>query len=264
MESLAARAASWRLPLFLGVLALMLAAETAWAVRPWSQGRARRLGFHLGLAAVNGAWTRLLMVGPLLAWTAYVHARGWGAEGLLRLTGWREVAAGVVALDLLNYWWHRLNHEVGFFWRFHRAHHVDTHVDTTTALRFHPGELLLSYGMKALWVLAWGPSTAALVVFEAALTAYAQFHHSNIDLPDRAERLLRLVHMTPRLHAAHHTAALRTRDMNYGTIFLWWDRLFGTVADATPEELATLGLPEGRASGLSPGWFLAAPARLGP
>lgn len=255
---------SWRAAVFLLVLAVMLAAETVRAARPWRDGRGRRLAFHLGLAAVNTVFMRLLVAGPLAAWTGFVHGRGWGGAGLLGLSGWVEVLSGLLVLDLCDYWWHRLNHRVAFFWRFHRAHHSDTHLDATTSLRFHLGELLLSGAAKALWILAWGPSLLAFAVFETAITAYAQFHHANIDLPPGVERLVRLVHMTPRLHAAHHTAERRTRDMNFSTVFLWWDMLFGTLAEAREEELAVLGLPEGRHSDLSPGWFLAAPLRLGP
>jgi sterol desaturase/sphingolipid hydroxylase (fatty acid hydroxylase superfamily) len=68
--------------------------------------------------------------------------------------------------------------------------------------------------------------------------------------------------MTPRLHAAHHTVALRSRDANYATVFLWWDRLFGSFAEADPEELKTLGLAEGRTTDLSYAALWAAPVRL--
>lgn len=254
--------ASWRPAVFLGGLFLMLALETAFPARPWAVPRGRRLGFHVLVAAVNTLLYRLLLAAPLMALAAAVHARGWGLAGALRLSGPAEFAASLVVLDMLDYWWHRWNHRVGFLWRFHRAHHYDTHVDVTTSLRFHFGELVLSGGMKAFWILAWGPSPEAFLVFEAAITAFAQFHHANIDFPDRVERAVRLVVMTPRLHAAHHTASFRSRDANYSTIFLWWDRLFGSLAEADPAELKTLGLSEGRTTDLSYAAFWAAPARL--
>ncbi|TBR22206.1 sterol desaturase family protein, partial [bacterium] len=192
----------WRPAVFLGVLALMLGAETAFPARPWAQPRLKRLGFHALVAAVNTLLYRLALAAPLMALAAAVHAQGLGLSARLGLTGPAEVGATVLFLDLLNYWWHRWNHRVGFLWRFHRAHHSDTHVDVSTSLRFHFGELALSGGLKALWILAWGPSPAAFLVFEAAITACAQFHHANIDFPDAVERLIRSVLMTPRLHAA--------------------------------------------------------------
>ncbi|TPW20107.1 MAG: fatty acid hydroxylase [Elusimicrobia bacterium] len=247
---------------FLGVLALMFAAEKAFPARPWATPRLRRLGFHAVVAAVNTLFYRLLLAAPLMALAAAVHVRGWGLSGALGLTGPAELAASLVVLDMLNYWWHRWNHRVGLLWRFHRAHHSDTHVDVTTSLRFHFGELALSGGLKAFWILAWGPSPAAFLLFEAAVTAFAQFHHANIDLPEPAERLVRRVLMTPRLHAAHHTVSLRSRDANYATVFLWWDRLFGSFAEADRSELERLGLEEGRTTDLDYAAFWAAPARL--
>lgn len=252
----------WRPAVFLGVLGLMLAAETAFPARPWAAPRLKRLGFHALVAGVNSFLYRALLAAPLLALAAAVHARGLGLGARLGLEGPAEVLASLVVLDLLNYWWHRWNHRVPLLWRFHRAHHSDTHVDVTTSLRFHFGELAISGGLKAFWILAWGPSPLAFLVFEAAITAFAQFHHANIDLPEPVERFVRLVHMTPRLHAAHHTVSLRSRDANYATIFLWWDRLFGSFAEADPEELKTLGLQEGRTTDLSYAALWAAPARL--
>lgn len=250
-----------RVPVFFGGLAAMLAAESLRPARPWRTPRGRRLRFHLGLSVFNSLAYRLLAGAPLLLWVAYVHGRGWGAVGLWGLSGLPEVLTTLVVCDGWDYWWHRFNHRVPLLWRFHKVHHMDTHVDATTSLRFHIGELLLSAAAKAGWVLIWGPSVLAFAVFETAITLFAQFHHANVDFPDRVERAVRLVHMTPRLHAAHHTVSLRTRDNNFSTVFLWWDRLFGTFREADYREMETLGLPEGRETYLSFKDLLLWPAR---
>ena len=65
------------------------------------------------------------------------------------------------------------------------------------------------------------------------------------------ERVVRWLYMTPRLHAAHHTVTLRSRDANYSTIFLGWDRLHGTLEEADYGELERLGLEVGRDTDLS-------------
>ena len=80
---------------------------------------------------------------------------------------------------------------------------------------------------------------------------FAQFHHANIDFPDPVEKVLRWFFMTPRLHAAHHTVALRSRDANYSTVFLAWDYIFGTFQEADYKELDELGISQGRNSDLS-------------
>lgn len=241
----------FRLILSVGLLAVMLLVETLRPARAWAEPRLRRLGFHLFVSVFNTTFMRLAVVPPLLLWANYVYKNGWGLADIIGLSGWGEVIATFVLFDLLDYWWHRFNHTVGFLWRFHSVHHTDTHVDVTTSLRFHFGELTLSALAKATWILAWGPSMVGFILFEAGITAYSQFHHSNIDLPDPLERALRWVHMTPRLHAGHHAVSGRTRDANYSTVFLVWDRIFRTLIEPTKDELSKLGLSTGRETYLS-------------
>lgn len=253
---------NFRLLVFLGVLALLGLAETRWRKRAWDAPRWKRWGFHLGVSVFNTVLTRLVAGAPLYWALQFVESRSWGVCHWIGLRGGWEIAATLVFFDGLDYWWHRFNHRLPFLWNFHRMHHVDTQVDVTTSLRFHPGELLISSAVKLSWILFWGPSFLSFMIFEAAITGYSQFHHSNLDFPDPVEKGLRWIHMTPRLHASHHTVARRTRDANFSTIFLIWDRIFGTLKEPDPEEMKRLGLPEGRETYLNFFDFLLAPIRL--
>ncbi len=237
-----------RLVVFFGMLVMMGSAESIWGARLWETGRLRRWFWHGLWSIFNTLWTRILIFTPFVIWLSWVESRQWGIARWLGLRGGLEILITILAYDAYNYWWHRLNHEWTWLWRFHQVHHMDTHVDVTTALRFHPGELLIAYGAKAIWVLVWGPSLAAFVITEMTITAYAQFHHANIDFPDAFEKGLRKLHVTPRLHASHHTVTRRTRDANYSTIFTLWDYLFGSYREPDRHEMQQLGLPEGRTS----------------
>jgi len=170
---------------------------------------------------------------------------------MLSLTPISAILLTIITLDLFDYWWHRFNHRIHLLWRFHKVHHVDTHVDVTTSLRFHPGELMLSAAVKATWILLLGPSLWAFALFETSITLAAQFHHSNIDLPDPSESLIRKVFVTPRYHAAHHTVSQRTGNANFSTIFIFWDKLFNTYRLPDYEEMKYLGLKKGRDTYLS-------------
>jgi len=249
----------FRLILFVSVLTMAGLAEAFWHVRRWETPRWKRWIFHLVLSLFNTVLTRVTVAIPIFHLIRFLQGERWGVSHLLGLDGMYEVIATFVLFDYLDYWWHRFNHTVPFLWRFHKPHHLDTHVDVTTALRFHPGELLLSYLAKSLWIFFWGPSLLGFVVFEAGITAYSQFHHSNIDFPDLWEKRLRWIHMTPRLHTSHHTVSLRTRSANYSTVFLIWDRLFGTLKEPDFTEMKSLGLSEGRTTYLSPVAFLKSP-----
>ena len=240
-----------RLVVFIGGFLLFFLLESLFPARRSDASRWSRLGFNLGVAALNTVLVRVLIYVPMLLWTVYVEEEGWGLSRWLGLEGWTEIIVSLVVLDAFDYLWHRGNHRVRFLWRFHKGHHADTGMDVGTALRFHPGELLLSGGAKALWVLAWGPTPVAWFLFEVLVSLCAQFHHSNIDFPDRVERWLSRFIVTPRFHAAHHAVERRFGDANFSTILSIWDRLFGSYADpgarAYPAWLASgLGLPQQR------------------
>ena len=242
---------SGRLLVFVVGLGVFLVVETLCPARPWHGMRWQRLGFHAGVAALNIVLVRVFAYVPFLLWLVYVDEQGWGLSRWLGLFGWTEFVLSVVVLDLFDYAWHRANHRVPLLWRLHKAHHADTGMDVTTALRFHPGELLVSALMKALWVLVWGPSMIAWFLFEALVSLCAQFHHSNIDFPDRIERWLAWLLVTPRYHAAHHAVDRHYGDANFCTIFSIWDRLFGSYVrpangGETTRAADALGLPEAR------------------
>ncbi len=255
-----------KLVVFIAGLLLFLAVETAVPARPWHGARWRRLGFHVGVATLNTVLIRLFVYVPFLLWVVYVEEAGWGLSRWLGFVGWTEILLSVVVLDLFDYIWHRANHRVRFLWRFHKAHHADTAMDVTTSLRFHPGELVLSALMKAVWILVWGPTVVAWFLFEALVSLCAQFHHSNIDFPNTVEGWLSRVLVTPRYHAAHHAVDQRYGNANFSTIFSIWDRLFRSYArpaddGATTRAADALGLPHARELAFSPVAWLDEPLR---
>ena len=237
--------------IFVGGFSVMFCLESFFPSRPWQQSRFKRLLFHIGLVVFNILLIQLLAVASLLAWVGYVNDRQWGLAPLLGLGAVESIIISVIVLDMFMYWWHRFNHRVAFLWRFHKVHHVDTHVDVTTALRFHPGELFISVFVKAAWILVLGPGVLAFIIFESCISLASHFHHSNIDFPDSVENVIRKVFVTPRFHAAHHTVKRRTGDNNFSTIFIFWDMVFGSWRKPDYEEMKYLGLPKGRDSYLT-------------
>ncbi|MGE0373593.1 MAG: sterol desaturase family protein [Gammaproteobacteria bacterium] len=245
-----------KLYVFLGGLALFALAEQLFPARPWRRARRRRWLFHAGVAALNTVIVRHLVFVPFLLWLVYTEEEGWGITRWLGIVGWTEIVLSIVVLDLFDYFWHRANHRLRPLWRMHKAHHADPEMDVTTALRFHPGELVYSGIVKAVWVLVWGPTMVAWFLFEALISLCAQFHHSNIDFPEPVERVLAWFIVTPRYHAAHHAVDRHYGDANFATILSLWDRLFGTYAapaahGATARGEDALGLPEDRALAFS-------------
>ncbi|MDH3474766.1 MAG: sterol desaturase family protein [Rhodospirillales bacterium] len=182
-----------------------------------------RVARNLALWLANVALSPLVVL-PVSYWAAGHHL-GWrpvwwsGAPGLL---------LDVVLLDFLIYWWHRANHVVPLLWRFHEIHHLDRFLDTTTALRFHFGEVLLSALARAVVIILLDVPIASVLVFEALVLTAAIFHHSNLRLPEGFELGLARIVITPSIHWVHHHARRVDTDSNYGTIFSFWDPLFAS------------------------------------
>ena len=186
-------------------------------------------------------WTGLLLVLTsrvalwLLAWIVAVPAvalwagsRGIGAFNVLELPLWAEVLVSFVLLDFAMWLQHLLTHKVPVLWRLHKVHHADPDLDVSTAIRFHPGEIVFSVFWKAIWVIVLGVSAPVIVAFELWLVANAIFNHGNVELPRGLDRFLRRFLVTPDMHLVHHSVLLTEQQSNYGFALTVWDRLFGT------------------------------------
>ena len=223
---------SWRTAVPLGGLVALLAWETAQPYFPLfsrTGQRARHGALNLALGTLNAAVVALAFAA---AWLAVTQWSGVHRFGLLNAFGfgpWQRVALAIFVLDAWTYGWHRLNHRVPFFWRFHRWHHADSAMDVTTASRFHTGEIVLSSVFRVPVLALIGCNLGELALYELLLFAVVQFHHANIALPDRLDRVLRLVIVTPALHKVHHSIVRAESDANYSSLFSWWDRVFRTL-----------------------------------
>ena len=183
---------------------------------------------NLAIVALDNLLLRLLMPAMAVGVALAAQARGWGLLNQTELPAAVETVAAVLALDLVIYLQHLMFHAVPLLWRLHMVHHADLDIDVTTALRFHPIEILISMGIKMAAVAVIGPSATAVVLFEAVLNATAMFNHANIHLPEGLDRFLRLLVVTPDMHRVHHSVTIRETNSNFGFNFPWWDRIFGT------------------------------------
>lgn len=202
--------------------AALFALERLFPVVNWLGG-VRRVAKNLALAAFNFVASPLIVI-PLSA-IAAAHGLNWHPAWW---SGWLGLGLDLLLLDFWIYWWHRANHRVPFLWRFHEVHHLDEMLDTTSALRFHFGEVVLSSVVRAGVIYVLALPLASVVVFETLVLVSALFHHSNLRLPAALERALSWVVVTPSIHWVHHHAMRRDTDSNYATVLSLWDRLFSS------------------------------------
>ena len=253
-----------RLALFLGLFAVFALLERLAPRRRRVQPVGARWFTNWAMLILDAGALRILaLLLPLLAVGAAIDAGqlGWG---LFNQTGWPVWVEGLLAILILDFaiWLqHLITHRVPLLWRFHRVHHADLDMDVTTAIRFHPVEIVASMLLKIGLVYLLGPAALAVLVFEALLNGTALFNHANLRLPARLDAALRLVVVTPDMHRVHHSARRREHDRNFGFSLSVWDRLFGTYL-AQPEagHLAMtvgLGLQDDHPAQL--GWSLKLP-----
>jgi len=198
---------------------------------------------HVLTAIFNGIFTRLLLSGLTLQAIDWGGQHSLGFAHALPLPSYAKTAIIFVLFDIWMYFWHMANHRITFFWLFHRAHHADTEMDTTTALRFHPGELVLSTFIRMPVVIFLGMSFAELVLFETMLNISTLFHHSNMAVPEKWDRMLRTVMVTPNMHRVHHSIEMPETNSNFTSLLSVWDRLFRTFKAREDTRAITLGLP---------------------
>ena len=217
-----------RLSIFLGLLAMFAGLEAVFPRRKRVQPRGTRWVTHAGITIIDTFASRLM--GPLLTLSvaAYAANKGWGLFNIVNWPAWLEVGVVLIVLDGLIYAQHVIFHRVPMFWRFHKVHHADRDLDVTSALRFHPLEIIVSLLYKALIVVVLGPAVFAVFLFEIILNGMAMFNHANLRLPLPLDRLLRVMFVTPDMHRVHHSIAYRETNSNYGFNLSVWDRIFRT------------------------------------
>jgi sterol desaturase/sphingolipid hydroxylase (fatty acid hydroxylase superfamily) len=224
-----------RMACFAGIFLVMALFELVLPRRELHSGRLKRWPTNWGIILLDSLLVRLIFPIGGVGLALLAQERGWGLFGFL---DWPEGLSGLITflvLDLAVWFQHVVSHKVPVFWRVHRVHHADSEMDATTALRFHPIEILLSFVWKGLVIVALGGPVEAVLIFEIVLNASAIFGHANVRIPAKLDWLLRLVIVTPDMHRVHHSVIRRETDSNYGFYLSIWDRLFGTYIDQ-PED----------------------------
>lgn len=217
-----------RMGLFLGLLLLFLLAESLWPRRKKIAQTSRRWMTNIGMTVVSNLLIRLIEPVTAILAASYAISKGWGLLNLVTLPSLLSFLLALVILDLAIYGQHVATHKIPLLWRLHKVHHSDRDIDTTTALRFHPLEILFSVLFKVGVILLLGPAVLAVLIFEIVLNGSAMFNHSNLKLPRVLDRFLRLFIVTPDMHRVHHSVHMNETNSNYGFNLSIWDRIFGT------------------------------------
>ena len=248
-----------RFIIFISIFIIMALLETWIPRRERRFKRSARWTTNFGILFSDYISVALVtLVIPITALiSAYWAAKnGWGLLNLIDLPIWLSWIIAFALLDFTIWLQHLITHKIPILWRIHRVHHSDVELDASSAIRFHPVEIVLSVFIKAFAVILIGPAVALVVLFEIILNGSAIFNHANYKLPLWLDKWLRLIIVTPDMHRIHHSTIPKETDSNYGFALSIWDHIFRTYI-AQPKnghEGMNIGLNE---------WQDEAPTKLG-
>jgi sterol desaturase/sphingolipid hydroxylase (fatty acid hydroxylase superfamily) len=232
-----------RTPLIVvGIFTLLLVLERFFPLRKRTCVLIGRVLVNLSISALAFFVAAVLVRPAAQATLHWATAKTFGVIHLLPLPPLFAFALSFLLMDLGFYYWHIANHRIPFLWRFHNVHHIDPDLDVSTGFRFHFGEVTMSVAFRVVQVSLIGLSGWAFAAYELVFQANTLFHHSNLRLPIRFERLLNKVLVTPRMHGIHHSQVRRENNSNFGVVFPWWDRLHRTLGLNIPQAEIAIGI----------------------
>ncbi|WP_375574169.1 sterol desaturase family protein [Ahrensia marina] len=208
--------------------------------------RGRRWLTNWGMLIVDSVVLRILFPAAAVGVALWAEGAGFGLFNIIDVPMILVVLFVIVFLDFAVWLEHVVSHHWPWLWRIHKVHHADVDLDVTSALRFHPLEIIISMLWKGALVALLGAPAIAVLIFEIILNGMAMFNHSNVKLPLSIDRVLRPAIVTPDMHRIHHSIIERETNTNYGFNLSIWDRLFGvyTQDPVMGQQGMTIGLAE--------------------
>jgi sterol desaturase/sphingolipid hydroxylase (fatty acid hydroxylase superfamily) len=154
-------------------------------------------------------------------------------------SSWLLYVIAFLALDFSGYWVHRLAHSVNFFWNNHIVHHSSEEFNLACALRQSISVYFRIYAFLLIPAALLGvPQQVIAVVAPLHLFAQFWYHTRHINRMGFLEYII----VTPAHHRVHHAINPEYLDKNFGQIFIFWDRLFGTFQDERADIPAVYGV----------------------
>ncbi len=144
---------------------------------------------------------------------------------------WLRFTVSFLFLDFIQYLSHRLHHGIPALWRLHRLHHSDPEPDALTTLLHHPLEIASGFVIVVLAAVLFDVPVLVLAGYSVVYGLHSAFSHLDRSLPERLDRALRWVLVTPNFHRAHHLADPHRHNRNFGALFVFWDVLLRTTAE---------------------------------
>jgi sterol desaturase/sphingolipid hydroxylase (fatty acid hydroxylase superfamily) len=159
---------------------------------------------------------------------------------------WLNATISFLLIDLLHYWLHRIHHQFAWLWRLHRLHHSDAKVDSLTTLLHHPLEGISGFFILISVYVLFDIPVPVILAYGFVFVLHAPLTHFSMYFPERINKWLSFIVVTPNFHKVHHSMDFAESNSNYGAVFSFWDHLFGTAMYRTKKQVTQ------QVNGLSP------------
>jgi sterol desaturase/sphingolipid hydroxylase (fatty acid hydroxylase superfamily) len=141
--------------------------------------------------------------------------------------------------DFNAYWFHYISHKWRVLWAMHVVHHSGDKMNLTTALR-----LPLLHNFFRLFihtpVVFFGLPPEMVLLVNSLSGFWSVFYHTEAKV---SLGVLGYILVTPSHHRVHHASNPEYLDKNYGQVFIFWDRLFGTFQGEDQKPVYGLTIP---------------------
>lgn len=212
--------------IFIFSFALFSVLEATFPKRERINSRSKRWPSNLALVVFNNLIIRLIPWALPVRIAGLVQREGWGLFHFIDFPDWSEFFIAIILMDFIIYWQHRFFHKIPLLRKVHRLHHIEKDLDVTSALKFHPIEIIISMFIKSFSVLIFGLTIEQIIIFEIILNTMAMFNHMNFKIPVKLDLWIRTLIVTPDMHRIHHSIDPKESNKNFGFNLSVWDYLF--------------------------------------
>ena len=151
-----------------------------------------------------------------------------------------SIVIAFLFIDFVGYFTHWLFHKVSVLWKLHKLHHSDRAVDAITNYFHHPLAAAANFLLLTLLFVLFDVPVPVILLYGVFASIHAPLSHFKILLPAKWNKIVSYFIVTPNFHRIHHSLDMKEGNSNFGIVFPFWDKLFGTYVSKTSAQMKAL------------------------
>ena len=151
-----------------------------------------------------------------------------------------SIVISFLFIDFSGYFTHWLFHRISVLWKLHKLHHSDRAVDAITTFFHHPLEGVANFLLNTLIFVLFDLPVPVILLYGVVASIHAPLTHFKILLPERWNKIVSNLIVTPNFHRIHHALDMKEGNSNFGIVFPFWDKLFGTYISKTSAQIKAI------------------------